>query len=226
MPRRMSYSPATAAMQRMVAAHAESGRTGVPVDELLDQGGSERQRSAALRRRTFLTGAVASAGLIAMPSAAQADTRAPAWPSSAAGSPAPDRACAVDRAPDPLDHLRGRHEPYRRAVLEPARILLRRPDRRARRCLHQLRSAADPAPGQETRPEGGGREWWRPAPRPGDLLDRRRPVHRRGSPTRLGHHRIPCFPHSGELGALPAAVGPEHARGASTRPPQHPGVAR
>ena len=47
----MSYSPATAAMQRMVAAHAESERTGVPVDELLEQGGSERQRSAALRRR-------------------------------------------------------------------------------------------------------------------------------------------------------------------------------
>ena len=77
MPRRMSYSPATAAMQRMFAAHAESEQTGVPVDELLDQGGSERQRSAALGRRTFLAGAVASAGLIAMPSVAQADTRAP-----------------------------------------------------------------------------------------------------------------------------------------------------
>ena len=39
MPRRMSYSPATAAMHRMVAAHAESDRTGVPVDELLDRAG-------------------------------------------------------------------------------------------------------------------------------------------------------------------------------------------
>ena len=77
MPRRMSYSPATAVMQRMFAAHVESEQTGVPVDELLEQGGSERQRSAALRRRTFLAGAVASAGLIAMPSVAQADTRAP-----------------------------------------------------------------------------------------------------------------------------------------------------
>ena len=73
MPRRMSYSAATTAMQRMVAAHAESEQTGVPVDELLEQGGSERQRSAALARRTFLAGAVASAGLIAMPSVAQAD---------------------------------------------------------------------------------------------------------------------------------------------------------
>ena len=73
----MSYSPATTAMQRMFALHTEPERTGAPVDELAEQGGSERQRGLAVGRRTFLAGAVASAGLIVMPSPAQADTRAP-----------------------------------------------------------------------------------------------------------------------------------------------------
>jgi monoamine oxidase len=82
MPRRLSYSPATAALRRLFAAHAESERTGVPVDEVQERTRLAARQRSGLSRRAFLGGATATAGMLAWPATAEAaDTRG-------AGSPA------------------------------------------------------------------------------------------------------------------------------------------
>ncbi len=80
-----------------------------------------------------------------MPSLAQADARAPRIVivgSGLAGTRAAHALWTNHRIR--LDDLRGGHQPRRGPMLEPARLLLRRPDRRARWRVHQLGPAARP----------------------------------------------------------------------------------
>ena len=142
----------------------------------------------------------------------------------------PHRARAVGgprRAPrrDPVHRLRGRHHPPRRAVLEPARLLPRRPDRRARRRVHQLRPARHPAARGLARAARGGGER-RIAPRPARrLLVRREALPLRGGRGVLARGWPRRVPPSVSARAVPAAVRPQHAGGTATRPLVRAGMA-